>query len=104
MNGGRIASSVIFAGCILAALAAIWHAENWPQWRGPARDGVSTEKNLPVTWSATKNTAWTAPLPGMGGSTPAIWGERIFVTSEDGDDVAILCFDTAGKQLWNTKL
>jgi outer membrane protein assembly factor BamB len=104
MNRCRIATSVLFAIAILPALAAIGQAENWPQWRGPTRDGVSAEKNLPTTWSTTKNVAWAVPLPGMGSSTPAIWGERIFVTSEDGDDVAVLCFNTAGKQLWETKL
>src|SRR5580700_5836429 len=104
MNRCRIASNLILALGILPALAAIGHAENWPQWRGPTRDGVSAEKNLPTTWSATKNVAWTAPLPGMGSSTPAIWGDRIFLTTEDGDDVAILCLDTQGKQLWKTNL
>jgi outer membrane protein assembly factor BamB len=49
-----------------------------------------------------KNLAWTVPLPGMGGSTPIIWGDRIFLTSEDGNDVALLCLNTKGQQLWKT--
>lgn len=79
-------------------------AENWPQWRGPHHDGLSTEAILPTDWSATKNIAWTVTLPGMGGSTPIIWGDRIFLTSEDATDLVLLCLNTDGKQLWKTKL
>jgi outer membrane protein assembly factor BamB len=84
--------------------AAFVQAEDWPQWRGPNRDGISHEKNLPARWTETNNIAWKAPLPGMGGSTPVIWGDRIFLTTEDGNDVAVVCFDTKGKQLWETKV
>ncbi len=97
-------SAYVCSLIVLLALAALGQAENWLQWRGPNRDGISHETKLPAEWSMTKNIAWTAPLPGMGSSTPAVWGDRIFVTSEDGSDVAVVCFDTAGKQLWKTNL
>jgi outer membrane protein assembly factor BamB len=79
-------------------------AENWPQWRGPAGDGISTETKLPAEWSATKNVAWTLPLPGMSGATPAVWKDRIFLTSEDGNDIVLLCVSSKGKELWKRKL
>ncbi len=60
-------------------------AENWPQWRGPSANGVSTETGLPVRWSATENIRWKAPLRGMGTSTPVVWGDRVFLTSQLGD-------------------
>lgn len=60
-------------------------ADNWPQWRGPSANGISTETDLPVRWSATENIAWKAPLKGMGTSTPIVWDDRIFVTSQLGD-------------------
>jgi outer membrane protein assembly factor BamB len=88
----------------LSLVAVTGRAENWPQWRGPTADGISRETHLPTEWSMTKNLAWTAPLPGMGSSTPAIWGDRIFLTTEDGNDVAVVCVSTAGKQLWETPL
>lgn len=75
-------------------------AENWPQWRGPQNDGHSAEKNLPISWSADKNIAWTLPMPGIGGSTPIVWGDRIFLTSGDGKDIVLLCVKTDGKVLW----
>jgi outer membrane protein assembly factor BamB len=95
-------------GLAALTLTALWgsavDAENWPSWRGPKRDGVSAETNLPASWGATKNIAWTARLPGMGSSTPAIWEDRIFLTSEDGTDLVLLCLNTQGKQLWKTRL
>jgi outer membrane protein assembly factor BamB len=88
---------LLLAGFVLAGRAA---ADNWPQWRGPDGDGVSTETNLPTEWSSTTNVAWKLPLPGMGGGTPAVWGDRIFLTSADGNDLVLLCVSTEGKQLW----
>ncbi len=55
-------------------------AENWPQWRGPGSQGISTEANVPIEWSATKNILWKADLPG-GHSSPIVWADRIFVTA-----------------------
>jgi outer membrane protein assembly factor BamB len=54
---------------------------NWPQWRGPESTGVSTEKNLPVEWSSTKNIKWKTPLPGRGHSSPIVWGNKVFLTT-----------------------
>ena len=84
--------------------AGIARADNWPQWRGPTMDGICTEKGLPTTWTASENVAWSLKLPGMGSSTPAIWGNRIFLTSEEGGDVELICVSTAGKELWKRKL
>lgn len=65
-----------------ATLAA---AENWPQWRGPGSQGISTETQLPTEWTATKNIAWKTALP-AGYSSPIVWGDRVFVTSAvEGD-------------------
>ncbi len=75
--------------------------ENWPQWRGERLDGVSHEKNLPAEFGPNKNVAWRTPLPGRGGATPVVWGNRIFVSSVDGDDLVLVALDTAtGKELW----
>ena len=90
------------AACISAQFV---YAEDWPQWRGPRGDGVSTEKSVATKWSKTENVAWRAPLPGQGGATPAVWGDRIFVTSADGDALVLLCFSAQdGKQLWRKQI
>ena len=53
---------------------------NWPQWRGPHNTGVA-EGNAPLTWSDTANVAWKVEIPGRGFSTPAAWGDRIYLTT-----------------------
>ena len=73
---------------------------NWGNWRGPANDGISTATNLPDTWSETENVLWKLPLPAPGSSTPAIIGDKIFLTVEFDGGVQILCINTAGKELW----
>ena len=59
-------------------------AENWPHWRGPSATGVSPEKGLPDRWSDTENIAWRAPVRGLGISSPIVWGDSVFVTSQIG--------------------
>lgn len=59
----------------------ISNAANWPQWRGPMGTGISTEKNLPAEWSATKNIKWKTAIPGRGHSSPIVWGQRVFLTT-----------------------
>lgn len=88
----------------LLAFVQSGRAENWPQWRGPTNDGICTETKLPTQWSETKseskNILWKLKMPGKAGSTPCIWGDRIFVTSEDGRDVALVCIGADGKEIW----
>jgi outer membrane protein assembly factor BamB len=92
--------------------AAKAEAENWPQWRGPARNGISTEKNLPVKWTRTENVAWKLAMPALSGSTPVIWGDRIFLNVADAlpdtgtaPTLHIWCVDRAkGTILWQRPL
>jgi outer membrane protein assembly factor BamB len=79
-------------------------AADWPDYRGPRRDGTSPEKNLPERWSpAGENLAWKAPYGGR--STPIILGDRVYVFNPAGKDdnlrerLMCLDFDT-GKVLW----
>lgn len=79
-------------------------AQQWPSWRGPHYTGVADGSGYPVRWSKTDNVAWVVPLPGLGGSTPCIWGESIFLTCGDNGANAVLCFDGQGKLQWTTHL
>jgi outer membrane protein assembly factor BamB len=56
----------------------------WPQFRGPGGSAVADGAKLPVEWSATKNVAWVATVPGDGWSSPVVAGTRVFVTSARG--------------------
>jgi outer membrane protein assembly factor BamB len=80
--------------------------EIWPQWRGPTADSVAPGKNLPTEWSTTKNIAWKAKIPGWGTSTPAIWRDAIFVTTQvDEKKLLVLRLDAKdGKILWEREV
>ena len=89
---------------LVALFASSVSAENWPSWRGPENQGISSETNVPVEWGPEKNIAWRLPMPGAAGSTPVVWGDNIFLTSIAGDDLVLLCIDTNGKEKWRRKL
>jgi outer membrane protein assembly factor BamB len=80
---------------------------NWPAWRGPAGDGVSPERNLPVKWSPSENIAWKLQLPQWSGATPIIWGNTIFlnVAEADGDRLSLWAVSRSkGEVLWKRPL
>jgi len=85
----------------LLALSVSAKADNWPQWRGPAFNGTSPEKNLPGEITA-QSIKWQTPLPGFSGATPTVWGDSVFVTSPDPNkDLILFCVDRKdGKVRW----
>jgi len=104
MNRWRTFGTFLSATCLLTAWATLAGADNWPQWRGAGQNGVSKDINLPAQWSNTQNIAWKLPLPGKGSSTPIVWGDRIFLTGSDGNDLVLLCVATEGKMVWKRKV
>jgi outer membrane protein assembly factor BamB len=98
----RIGATILL---VCAVLAEAPRAENWPQWRGPMLNGISNEKNLPVKWSATENVTWKLALPAFSGSTPIVWGDRIFLSVADSRDLFLWCVDRSnGAPLWKQRL
>jgi outer membrane protein assembly factor BamB len=90
---------------VLLVSFVIARAYNWPQWRGPGLNGVSNEKNLPVKWTTEENVSWKVPMPGLSGSTPIIWRDRIFLNVAEGDNLALWCLNkTNGEVLWKKPL
>ena len=95
---------------LLSLLAAA--PENWPAWRGPSGNGISSEKNLPATWTtAGENVAWKLAMPSFSGSTPVVWGNRIFLNvadalhSREAITLHLWCVDRdSGKLLWQRPL
>ncbi len=84
-------------------------ADNWPQWRGPALNGSSAEKNLPVKWTTEENITWKLPMPDRSGSTPIIWDNYVFLNVADGTKTTgTLSFwavdRTKGTVLWQKPL
>ena len=99
----------LLTGLLLGAGGTI-AAEDWPEFRGPAGQGISTATGLPVEWSTTKNVAWKQPVPGGGWASPVVSRGQIFLTAgvagADGrPSLRALCFETAtGRMLWNTEV
>lgn len=108
----------------LIAASVTW-AEDWPSWRGATGMGLSTEKDLPVTWGGkdNSNVLWKAPLYSgtdkprfdQNQSSPIVKGDRVFVTmsywpvgvapDKEQPEHHVLCFSTRnGERLWDSKV
>lgn len=61
---------------------------SWPSFRGPAAAGIAEDQDLPDTWSAETgdNIRWHVPIPGLGHSSPVVWGDRVYVTTAISSD------------------
>lgn len=82
-------------------------AENWPQFRGPAGDGHSDARGLPLQWSEARNVVWKTAIHDRGWSSPVIYGKQIWLTSasKDGRELFVLCIDRdTGKIIRDQKL
>jgi outer membrane protein assembly factor BamB len=81
--------------------------ENWPSFRGPTRQGHSSETGLPLRWTSEQNIAWKAEIPGESWSSPIVWNDHVLVTTatDGGASCRVLAFDRAsGSPLWNTEV
>ena len=76
-----LAASICFLFVLHAAAAR--EGIHWPQFRGPGSSGVQEGFSTPVGWNVEegKNVAWKTPIPGLGHSSPVIWGDRVYVTT-----------------------
>src|SRR5438445_7761423 len=94
----------ILLTCSAAFAQQIGSVGDWPDWRGPDRDGTSKEKGLPEKWSLSgQNLAWKAPYGGR--STPIVVGDRLYLQNSAGtgktQQERVMCFNAdTGKLLW----
>lgn len=109
----RIWLAVVGATLLFRTLAAGLAPEEgyWPYWRGPAADGMAIG-DAPLHWSDTQNVRWKTDIPGLGNSSPVVWGDQIFLTtaiptgapargSQAEHKFDVLCLDRkTGKVLW----
>jgi outer membrane protein assembly factor BamB len=88
----------------LIVSASAFASDNWPQWRGPNGGAAAADGEFPVKFSADDGVTWKVKLPGLGSSTPAVWGDQIFVTCLiDGQD-GVVCYDMDGDEQWKKSL
>ena len=100
-------TKLIFIFLNLCLAASLVVASDWAEWRGPNRDGISAEKNLPTKWSPTgENLLWKAPYGGR--SAPIVMGDRIYLVNAAGKGETLqerlMSFNAdTGKLLWEHK-
>lgn len=101
----------VWTGCALAACVTAFvfvgfaTAADWPHWRGPARDGTSPERGLPVEWGSDRNVRWKVALPAVSGATPIVVGDLVFLNVGDGDRLELWAVGAAdGKLRWRRPL
>jgi outer membrane protein assembly factor BamB len=78
-------------------------AEDWPMFRGPQGNGISQEKEVPLSWSAEENVRWKTALPAPGNGSPVVSNGRVFLASanQEGTKRSLLCVDRKnGKLMW----
>jgi outer membrane protein assembly factor BamB len=98
-------SSLIVVVLLIVA-GADARGENWPQYRGPTADGLSTATGLPVEWSESKNVVWKTAIHGKAWSSPVIWDNQIWMTSatEDGKQLFAVCVEGDSGKIVHDKL
>ena len=78
-------------------------SENWPSFRGPGGLGISAYTNVPADWNGKTGDGilWKTKVPLPGNSSPVIWGDRVFLSGGDPNELQVYCFDTvSGRLLW----
>ena len=109
LGGPRAHKFTAFCLGWLAAFSIQLHAQelNWPEFRGPRGDGVSTATQLPLRWGKSQNVTWSTPIHGRAWSSPVIWGQQIWITTAttNGHELFALCVDRdSGKLMRDLKL
>ena len=94
-----LCSLVMIASSVVDACAA-----DWPQWRGPRRDGVCDETGLLQQWpEGGPRLIWSSTNLGRGYSAPIVVGQRIYLTGDVGEELHLFALDPEGKRAWQTK-
>ncbi len=103
----RLPRVLVLATLLVVPMAGLVSGDSWPEWRGPARTGVSAETGLPSSWSPTgDNLAWKAPYGSR--SAPVVFGDHLYLQTSSGSGATlqerVLCFNAdTGKLLWERK-
>jgi len=105
-----VLTAALGAGALAMSTVAMVEVEGegakyWSRWRGPSGQGLVRSGTYTDKWSQTERVKWKVAVPGRGHSSPIIWGNHIFLTTEydSGARLSMLAFSrTDGKQLWET--
>jgi outer membrane protein assembly factor BamB len=100
----RSASTVGLAACVVALPLSLYAAD-WPQWRGPDRDGISKETGLLKTWpKGGPELVWTFDKAGTGYAGPAVVGGKLYTMGARDKTEYVFALDAKGQELWSVKI
>jgi len=99
---------LLLATLVLLCCTGTASAQDWPEFRGPGGQGQSSELNLPLEWTETRNVAWKTALPGLGWSSPVVSGGKVWLTTaieRRGVSLRLMAFDAAtGREALNVEV
>ena len=98
-SGTFVMKSMTLLAMLLTSSVAM--SGDWPGWRGPHGNGLADGAGYPTEWAADKNIVWKFPLVGRGASTPAVAGNRIFVTTTHEGQNVVHCIGMDGMAQWS---
>jgi outer membrane protein assembly factor BamB len=94
---------VAAAGALILLVASQAMAQDWPQWRGPDRNGKIADFKAPATWPKMLAQKWKVTV-GSGDSSPVLVGDKVYVFARQGEDEVTWCLNAAdGKEVWHVK-
>jgi len=93
---------------LLVCGVVCWTADSlgapWARFRGPNGAGIASDKDVPSHFNDQEGILWKVPIPGLGKSSPVVWGDRLFLQTANKNDRErmLVCFDVKdGKLLWS---
>lgn len=93
----------VMVGCMILMITGWAFTQDWSQWRGLNRDGKVSGFTAPKEWPKELTQKWKTTV-GLGDSTPALVGNKIYVFARQGEEEVTLCLDAgSGKELWKDK-
>jgi len=102
MKKENLSRSVLMCCVILIGVGCVL-GKDWPQWRGPNRDGKVSGFTAPKKWPKELTQKWKTTV-GLGDATPALVGDKLYVFTRQGNEEVTLCLDAStGKELWKDK-
>ena len=96
-------SKAIMVGCVILIITGWVFTQDWPQWRGPNRDGKVKGFTALQKWPKELTQRWRTTV-GLGDSTPALVGDKFYVFARQGEEEVTLCLNASnGREIWKDK-
>lgn len=98
---------ILFVALVGTLSVSLLADDSWPEFRGPTKQGITTAKGLPLTWSESENVIWKTAIHDKGWSSPVVLGNQVWLTTatEDGRELFVVALDReTGKVLHDRKL